>query len=600
MNPLTDRQVFSRIDAMRLQARQRDARQRDLVAIRRNNYQEIAGDLMTEDFDRPMVANLIDTAARDIAEVMAPLPSITCASSSLTSETKKKFANKRSLIANSYVQNSRLEEQMYLGADRYASFGYLVYIVEPDFEDQQPAIRVSDSLSSYWTLDYRGRVVQFVDIKEVPAHELCYMFPDDEGLAALLRKQASTTGHEYVEVGWWYDKHEQMIVLPQHNIILKRAPNPLGRPPVRIVMRPNIEGNSTVKGQFDDVIGVQVARAIIAQYTLQAVDKSVNAPMVVPQDVQDLQIGPEAVIQTDQPNSVGRVRLDVPPGLFPEMQVLAQEQREGSRYPEGRSGSIDASIITGQGVQALMGTFDTQIQSFQKLNETALEDVISMCFEMDELLWPNVERSVRVRDAGSPVELTYTPSRDIRGDYSVEASYGAVAGLDPNRSLIFLLQAVAGGFMSRETARRYLPVELDHVAENRLMVEEQLRDALLAAVASLSQAIPMFATQGGDPRQIVEQQAALFDRIEKGDSIEEAVRKVFAPKEDAQQQEAGQDDLASLMAALGGGGAGGGGGPAGLPMQEPSVGQDLLMGLAGITPSGNPNLQSTVSTRQLI
>jgi hypothetical protein len=82
----------------------------------------------------------------------------------------------------------------------------------------------------------------------------------------------------------------------------------------------------------------------------------------------------------------------------------------GSRYPEGRSGQMDASIITGQGVQALMGTFDTQVQTFQRLNASALEDVIALCFEMDEKLWGDEKKTRRIKDNGAPRKIDYTPN----------------------------------------------------------------------------------------------------------------------------------------------------------------------------------------------
>jgi hypothetical protein len=61
----------------------------------------------------------------------------------LSNESDQKRQDIRAAIANSYVQNSRLQDQMFGGADRYGSFGFMAYIVEPDFTDQMPVIRVS-------------------------------------------------------------------------------------------------------------------------------------------------------------------------------------------------------------------------------------------------------------------------------------------------------------------------------------------------------------------------------------------------------------------------------------------------------------------------
>lgn len=578
------RYATGRLESMRFLARKRDQRQMDVLAIRRGDYQAVAGDILPEDFDRGLVANLIDTAAHDLSEVMAPLPTVSCASSSSTSQTKKDFANKRALIANHYIQSSRLADQMYAGADRFASFGYFAYVVQPDMDMQSPVVRVSTSNSSYFTQDYRDRVVQYCEVMRVPCDELCHIYPE---YTIQFRKYIQGRGSDEIEVAEWHDKDTVAVFVPDMKMTLSQSPNVLGRPAVRIVGRPSIDGEK--RGQFDDVIGVQVARAIIAQYTLSAVQQSVEAPIALPDDISEMDLGPYSALQSKQPDKIGRVPLNVPAGLFPEQQALAMEQRVGSRYPEARSGNIDASIVTGQGVQALMGTFDTQIQAFQRLNESALEDVVAMCFELDEKLWPNLERSVRVKDSGSPHEITYKPSKDISKDYSCDVAYGGIAGLDPNRSLIFLLQAGGGALLSQETQRKFLPIDLDQEAEAKRLNLERIRNSALDSVAALSQAIPQMAAGGQDPRAVVEQIAQFAARIEKGKTVDEALIAVFAPKEPDEPE---NPDEAALLAAQ----AGAGGGAQIAAPQSP--GQDLLMQLAGVSPSGNANLQSNISRMQ--
>ena len=71
--------------------------------------------------------------------------------------------------------------------------------------------------------------------------------------------------------------------------------------------------------------------------------------------------------------------------------------------------------------------------------------------------------------------------------------------------------------------------------------------------------------------------------VQKGETVDEAVTKVLAPK----QQEPEQQAPPGLPPGPGAGGVG-------VP-QTP--GQDLLMSLAGLTPSGNANLQANVSRR---
>lgn len=576
-------QIADRVRLIRARNAKRDGDYMKLIAIRKGDYETVAPGLFnTAEFDKPLVANLIDTTARDIAEVMAPLPSFNCTAQNLSSSADGNRQELRGAIANGYVQASRLQDQAFEGADRYGSFGFMAYIVEPDFTEQMPVIRVGDVATAHYTKDYRGRTKEYFEVFKAPKEQLEADYP--EVADALKAKYGTYSPEQWCEVVRYYDDYCTTMVLLDPCVTLAKVENKVKRCCVRIVERPSVTGET--RGQYDDVIWVQVARALVQMYTMNALEQSVNAPIAVPKDVNEFEIGPFTMIQADNPGQIGRVNLQLSPGLFPEQQILAQEQRTGSRYPEGRSGSIDASIITGQGVQALMGTFDTQVQTFQRLNASALEDVMELCFRMDEAYWGNVKKTRRIKDNGAPRKYEYTPAKDIAGDYTVDVTYGAIAGLDPNRGLVFVLQALAGGLIAKSTARKTLPVDLNVVAEERQINLEQMDDSMAVSIAGLAQTLPQMAMMGQDPREIVLQFAELRKLIKKGNTPAEAAELVFAPKEKAQpevdpmqaamEQAAGGDQ--SALPGLGSGGA-----------------SDLLMSLAGMSPSGKPNLQSTVS-----
>jgi hypothetical protein len=564
-----------------------------LIAIRDGDYDMVAPGLFSDEFDKPLVANLIDTTARDLAEVMAPMPVVSCQSASMSKEADVQRQDKRSAIANSYVQASRLQDQRFGGADRFGSFGFMAYIVEPDFKRQTPVIRIDDNATAHYTLDYMGRTKEYVSIGLMNIDAVCLQFPDFAD--RIKARYGQWNAINSVEVARYYDETHEKLILLDPAIVLASVEHKVSRCPIRIVERPKLTGQAREKGQFDDVIWVQVARALVAQYTINALEESVNAPLQVPTDVNALEIGPKSVLQTD--GQVQRVNLQISPGLFPEQALLAQEQRLGSRYPEGRSGSIDASIITGQGVQALMGTFDTQVQTFQRLDSSALEDVIALCFEMDEAYWGDTKKTIRIKDNGAPRKVDYVPNKDINGDHTVDVSYGAIAGLDPNRGLVFILQALAGGLISKTTARKYLPVDLNPLAEERQITIEALHEATAGTISIFPQLLLQMQQMGQDPRDMVMQLAELKKRLERGDDPVEAMEKVFAPKEDPAAQQAPVDPMQqAIEQAMGGGGA-----PAGGPAM-PGAGEggasDMLMMLAGISPGGSPQMGASVSRMQ--
>jgi len=505
----------------------------DILAVRKGEMGQIYPDLFPEGMDKPMVANFVDVAARDLAEVLAPLPSFNCSTTNINNDRARAFADKRTMIANNYVYYSRLQSQMYWGADWYFSYGFLPVHVEPDFDDELPRIRVEDPMGAYPEFDRFGRCVSYAKRYFKTLGELAVDYPE-YAPQLLGRDGFNQDTSNMVEMIRYTDKDVTILYLPTRgNLVLNAAINPLGKMNVFIARRPSLD--EEMRGQFDDVLYVQLARARFANLAMEAAEKSIQAPIVVPQDVNDMPVGPDAIIRTATPQGVGRVRLDVPAAAFQEQAALQSELRLGARYPEGRTGTIDASIITGQGVQALLGAFDSQIKAGQTILTEVFEDVMRTCFEMDELLFDK-EKSVKGIAQGTPYELKYKPSKDIKSDTSIEVRYGLMAGLDPSRALIFSLQALGADLVSKDFIRRELPWSVNVSLEEQRIEIEKMRSNLSAAVTATAQAIPAMAAQGQDPSTLIQKIADVIERRRNGDTIEAAALAVFTPEQPAQAE----------------------------------------------------------------
>ena len=259
-------------------------------------------------------------------------------------------------------------------------------------------------MGAYPEFDRYGRCTAFAKRYMVPLAELVAQFPelDREILGKDGYKQDL---HNMIEMIRYWDKDQSVMFLPtRHNLVLSKADNPLGKMMVIIARRPSVDGE--MRGQFDDVLAIQLMRNRFALLAMEAAEKSIQSPIVVPMDVQEFQLGGDSVIRTNTPQGVRRVELTLPQGAFSEQQVLAEELRTGTRYPESRTGNVKASIVTGEGVQALLGAFDTQVKSAQAIFTTALREILSICFEADEKIF-NVEKTIRGVDAGAPFAVTY-------------------------------------------------------------------------------------------------------------------------------------------------------------------------------------------------
>ena len=524
---LSIEQIAARVESLRYRNSERDARNLDVLAVRKGKIAEVYPDFFPDGVDANVVANFIDIVARDLSEVMAPLPAVNCSAANATNDRARSFADKRTRIASNYFAHSDLAVQMYSGADWYITYGFLPFFIELDEEAKLPRIRIENPIGAYPEFDRYGRCVAFAKRYTMTLAELITQFPEYE--------YQLLGGYDYkqdlnaqVEMIRYYDKDQSTIYIPsKQNLVLSQVRNLLGKMMVVVARKPSIDGE--LRGQFDDILGIQLLRNRFALLAMEAAEKSVQAPIVLPQDVQELQLGGDAVIRTSNPAGVRRVELSLPQGAFTESALLNQELRVGARYPEGRTGNIDASIVTGQGVQALMGAFDTQVKSAQAIFASALRDVISVCFEVDEVLYPE-EKTIRGVDSGSPYEVTYLPKKDIKQDYSADVRYGMLAGLNPAQGLIFMLQALGGGLISKDMAMRELPFTVNVTQELEKIEIENMRTALLSGLTAMAQQTPMMAAQGQDPSEMINKIASVIKARQKGQALEDAIEEIFAPK----------------------------------------------------------------------
>ena len=524
---LTPKEVNAKLGRLQTKFAARDQRMRDVLSVRQGDLSKVYPSMFSEDYPKPLVANFIDVAARDLAEAMAPLPSFNCSASNMVSDSARKAADTRTRIANFYVGVSELQLQMYEGADWYNTYGMMIGMVEMDYDSNNPRMRLLNPWGCYPEMDRFGRVVSLTQVLNTDTETLASQYP--EFAEQIYKKNNYQPGNPYITMVRYHDNEQDLIYLPERqNLTLVRTPNPVGKCLVHVAMRPSLDGQA--RGQFDDVLAVQLARARFAILQIQAAEKSIQAPIAIPQDVQELALGPDSIMRSSQPQNIRRVGLELPPGVFTESGVLERELRLGARYPESRSGNINASVITGRGVQELQAGFDTQIKSAQAQFARMFGDLVGLCFEVDEKLFSSVQKTIKGSEDGTPYVLKYTPGRDIRGEYGVEVRYGIMSGMDPSRAIIALLQMRSDKLVSRDYVRREIPMDLNVTQEEQRVDIEEMRDALRVSVAQYAQAIPALAAQGQDPSQIVSRIAEVIKGRQKGLALESIVEKVFAPE----------------------------------------------------------------------
>lgn len=601
--PLSVEQIAQKVDVLKQRYALRDARYADVAAVRRGDYRSAARDIFPEDIPAEIVANAVEAYARDMAEAMAGLPTFNCSSSNMKSDAARQRADKRTKIVAYYLSKSKLAKQMLAGADHYSTFAHIVGYIEPDFGAKCPRISIESSIGSYPEFNRWGEVTSHAREYEKTVGELVAMFPEHE--PAIRGTGPDTRGDNHrLRMIRYCDAERVVIYLPQQGFTraaaLSTYRHRLGECPVKVASRPMWDDE--MRGQFDSVIWVQVARARMAQLAWDAAETAVSAPIVATPDMQDMAFGDNAILYSQNPEKVRRLPLEIPQSSFAEMANLGNELRLGARYPEGRTGNLSASVVTGRGVQELNAGFDTQIASAQANFVPWFEDLVRVAFKMDETYWPNLEKTIRGTQNDAPYEVRYTPAKDINGDYTVDIQYGMATGLDPNRATVLLLQLRGDEAISRDFMLRQMPFQINVTDELQRIQVEKTRDAVMTSIQALAASLPEAAAQGQDPTEIAAKLALVVDRLQKGKQVEDAFLEAFKPPEQPAAPDAGSlpgeapapgMETADPLAALATGGMGGGAAGDGAP-------PDLATALSTLTSGGAATMRtSTIRNRAI-
>lgn len=610
-DPPKAEKVVRHAQVMMNRYRRRDQVWNDVLAMRRGDWDNSFPDMVSDIFDAPIVANVIDTTARDLAEMLAPLPSFSCTSVSMRTDAERKRADLRTRIVNNYANHCEMAKQMLYATDGYFSYSMAPIIVEPDFDSRLPRPIFEDAFGGYPEFDRMDRLTSYLKRWWIEAGLLAEAYPEYEQEILANAKATSGATETRLEMFRYIDaKGTTFVMGGRHSQVLDYIPNRLSRIPVVIARRPWLNKDE-FKGQFDDSVAIQMARNILAMMQIEAVYKTVQAPLALPADVQEVNYGGDAIMRSQTPEKIRRVGLEMSNMGFLENNQLMEELRTATRYPAARVGESDASVVTGRGVQALLGGMEQQIKAGQTVFRQALMDVMSLCFEMDETYWPNAEKKFRGEQDGTPYEVIYTPAKDINGQHTCQAEYGFAAGLDPNRAVVLLLQLRAEGCFSRDFMQRNLPFDINVNEENTKRNVEDTREALLQSVFGYVQSIPALAAQGMDPSEAVGRVATIVKGLQKGKSVEDVVSEAFTPP--APEEPPAGGETPGVPNGLPGGGSPPGGGAPGLAasglMQGVAPGQagmapggkpDMATMLAGLTGAGQPALSASVSRRRRV
>lgn len=612
--PILDVSILNnRFRRLEKKNQQRDVSHTRIKAVLEGRIHDLAPEIFAQDgaWKEPIVANMINIAAKDLADMLAGLPTFTCASSTMTSEAKRARATKRTQIAAAYVSSSKLGLHLRKAVEQYAAYGFTAARVEPNYEKSVPSIHFINPIGCYYEKNRNGDVVAFYQRQIMDRQELAARYPElapkilkRKGYNAFIKAE---TDESTIDIVFYHDKDWDIVFVPgEDSYVIDKQKNMTGCFNIRVA---EIPGSTDIpRGQFDDIIFLQLSQAEFALLQMKAAYESVNAPLAVPDDVMEYAMGEGAIIKSKNPQNIRRVPVEIPQSAIIEGQTIERQLQLGSRMPQTRTGNTDASIITGQGVKALEGGYEAQIAAHQAVLAIFLQELITLAFEMDEKIFGGYEKTLTGSENGTPFEITYNASKDIAGDYTVTVRYGVMAGLDPNRALIYSLQGLQVGLFSKDFVRRELPFSMDIEDEERKILLEKMDEASLQALLNYSQSIPAIAQQGGDPTAAIQQFAKAAEAIRKGKPLTQALEEAFkqpeppqpTPEELAMQEAQAGMGLGSPVSPADALSGMAGGAPLGMGQQAPQGPPDIATLMASMGTNGQANMTARVTNNTII
>lgn len=519
--------IHDRVLWMKTQAANRDSRMELMRRVRAGDLEMVDPAAFSDLFPKPVVANFITNAAEDFANSVSPLPALNCAAGAMRTDADKRRGSKKNKIGDSYWRKSRLTTEMVKAADQYDTYGFTAFYVEPDLDAKMPHIFVEDSVGAYFIKNRFGRVTHYAKCWREKRGVLRAMYPDVPALVS------STGGFgdsdALLEVTRYCDDNTIVLYVRGDREVAPLATyaNKTGKCPVAVAVRHSLDHEQ--RGRYDDAVWPQLARNRMRMYLIEATEKSVHAPIQVPFDVSELSIGPDSTIQTD--GVVRRVDLNVPQAAFAVEQQMQDEIRVATKHPSARDGVSNASVVTGRGIEALMGQFDGHIKMAQLMLGAALSEATTIAFTVDEAYFGRMSKEIQGIISGESYNESYTPAKDIAGNYTCSVDYGFAAGLGAGQAVVLMLQMLGAGLISKQLVQRNMPISIDVDTEERHIDNEKIKEGLVQGLQALAASIPQMAQQGMDVTAAIRQIAEVIRLHSKGKSLEDAVAEAMKPPE---------------------------------------------------------------------
>jgi hypothetical protein len=498
-----------------------------------------------------LIAENIDAVAQRASSVM---PFIGCPAIDQSKERgvrSREYADirRRALAATWY--SSKYKLKMRRAYRHLAGYATSCLVVTPDFEKGLPRIDVRDPLGVYpepkaYEDVEPPRNCGFIYGKSgdwLRAHypaarqENGGPVASDDNARQELWDVCEWVDSEHIVIGIMgprYNHYNQTYPYHSTQIELSRAPNKSGMPcvitPGRVSLDKIASSVSNVVG-IVDLMSKMMALEILAQEKAifpdrYIIGRSGQVPMIVGGEWKDGREGEVNVLLDAE--AIGELKSTPDPSTNIAIDRLERNARISTGTVPQIGGETYGALRTGRGIDSLMGAaLDPRIQEMQEIMEAHLPHLNECLFATYKGYFGAKQFSMFTGYAGDFGQVEFTPNEHFETNDNV-VSY-SIPGADIQGTTIQLGQLLSMKGISLRTFRTKHPFIEDAEAEGRRVDEEQLEEAVMAAIQqqALSGQLPVVYVSKIEKHR--KKGLDIFEAIEKADSEIREEQAAIAP-----------------------------------------------------------------------
>lgn len=487
------------------------------------------GDMEDLGVDLP-TANIVWSGVERLAQRLGKMPILKMEHLPIKdNDTARERAEKRARIVNAWDEMGRMELHYPQMGRWVPGYGFAFHVIKerkigdyifPVAELRDPY----DVYPGFWGPDQQPREV--ATIRKVPYQNLKAIWGDLGPRRDLKRAHGvvilgeSWEGQGDVEVIEYMNAEGTWIICRETQQILTHIPNPLSEPAFVLTKRFSFDA---LKGQYTHVIGLlsQSARlnllGMIATEDSNFRETNVFGEM----DSDEYETGREAINFFQAGARVEKPTGDLIQQTFQAINVLERQIRIVGQYDVGQDGISPNSFATGEGIKNLGSAFNNNIAEYHMAFKHSQQLIDRKRLEWDEVMHPKLNRRIFWYEGSKANEETYTPEKDIAGDYRTKRVYGAMATFDETSKILAGLQLLG----ARVIDRRTLQAQIDGLADESVTL---INERILQDEAEI-QLMGLLSNKGmqGDAKA----EMALVDIYLKPGDAETTLKTFYTPEE---------------------------------------------------------------------